>query len=87
MPATRRRVWDSAAIGTVSVQESADATRLQWRSVADQLRDKFPELGALMDDAENDVLAFMIFPRAHRTPIYSNNSLERPVGAMVLGRC
>ena len=47
------------------------------RSVADQLRGKFPKLGALMEEAENDVLAFMTFPRAHWTQIYSTNPLER----------
>lgn len=55
---TQRRMV-SAAIGTVFVQDTPDAARAQWRSVADQLRIKFPKLGALMDEAENDVLAFM----------------------------
>jgi len=73
---TQRRMV-SAAIGTVFVQDSADAARTQWRSVADQLRGKFPKLGILMDEAENDVLAFMTFPRAHWTQIYSTNPLER----------
>ena len=41
---TQRRMV-SAAIGTVFVQDSADAARAQWRSVADQLRGKFPKLG------------------------------------------
>jgi putative transposase len=45
--------------------------------VADRLRDKFPRLGSLMDDAEKDVLAFMTFPQAHWTQIYSTNPLER----------
>lgn len=73
---TQRRMV-SAAIGTVFVQDSADAARAQWRTVADQLRGKFAKLGALMDDAENDVLAFMSFPRAHWPQIYSTNPLER----------
>ena len=73
---TQRRMV-SAAIGTVFVQESAEAAREQWRSVADQLRGKFPRLGALMDEAEHDVLAFMGFPRAHWAQIYSTNPLER----------
>ena len=73
---TQRRMV-SAAIGTVFVQESAAAAQEQWRSVADQLRAKFPKLGALMDEAENDVLAFMTFPKAHWTQIYSTNPLER----------
>ena len=49
----------NAAIGAVFVQESADAARAQWRTVADQLRCKSPKLGTLMGDAENDVLVFM----------------------------
>lgn len=61
---TQRRVV-SAAIGTLFVQDSADAARSQCRTVADQPRSKFPKLGTLMDEAENDVLAFMTFPRAH----------------------
>ncbi len=73
---TQRRMV-SAAIGTVFVQETAEGARTQWRSVADQPRDKFPKLSALMDEAENDVLAFMTFPRAHWTQIYSTNPLER----------
>ena len=73
---TQRRMV-SAAIGTVFVQDSADAARDQWRTVADQLRGKFPKLGSLMDDAEHDVLAFMTFPKAHWTQIYSTNPLER----------
>lgn len=32
-------------------------------------RGKFPKLGILMGEAENDVLAFMTFPRAHWTQI------------------
>lgn len=49
---TQRRVF-SAATGTVFVQDSADAARTQWRSVADRLRGKFPEQGMLMDGAES----------------------------------
>ena len=67
----------SATIGTVFVQDTPEATPSQWRSVADQLREKFPKLASLMDEAENDVLAFMTFPRAHWAQIYSTNPLER----------
>jgi len=64
-------------INTIFVQESAEAVSAQWRSVADQLRPKFPKLADMMDAAENEVLAFMSFPRAHRTQIHSTNPLER----------
>jgi putative transposase len=66
-----------ALINTVFAQETQDAAIQQWRSVADQLRTKFPKLAALMDNAEHDVLAFMSFPKAHRTQIHSTNPLER----------
>jgi putative transposase len=73
---TQRRMV-SAAIGTVFVQDSPDAAKQQWRAVADQFREKMPKLATCMDDAENDVLAFMTFPRSHWPQIYSTNPLER----------
>ena len=51
--------------------------KAQWRKVADQLRPKTPKLAALMDEAEEDVLAYMAFPAAHRTKIHSTNPIER----------
>jgi putative transposase len=66
-----------ALINTVFAQETADAAHAQWGIVADQLRVKFPKLSAMLDDAENDVLAFMDFPKAHRRQIASTNPLER----------
>ena len=66
-----------ALINTVFAQETAEAAHEQWRIVADQLREKFPKLAALMDDGEDDVLAYMDFPKAHRKQIASTNPLER----------
>jgi putative transposase len=66
-----------AMINTVFAQESLDAAIAQWRIVADQLRDKFPRLAAMLDKSEADVLAYMSFPKAHRTQIHSTNPLER----------
>ena len=67
----------AAAIRQAFVQpDHASATRT-WRHVADQLRARWPKLGALMDDAEADVLAYMAFPMRHRTKLHSTNPLER----------
>lgn len=66
-----------ALINTIFAQETPEAASDQWRSVADQLRERFPKLAEMMDDAESDVLAFMSFPKAHRTQIHSTNPLER----------
>ncbi len=66
-----------ALINTVFAQESAEAAQDQWTIVADQLRKKFPKLAAMLDDARDDVLAFMHFPKPHRTQLASTNPLER----------
>jgi transposase-like protein len=70
----------SAFIGTAFAQPDADAAHKQWRQVADQLRPKVKKLAEFMDDAENDVLAYMDFPAAHRAKIHSNNPIERVNG-------
>ena len=83
----------AAFIATAFAQEDAEAARLQWRQVADQLRPKLPKLAALMDDAETDVLAYMSFPkslprrrpgitvRKSTAPIRSNGSTVKSSGA------
>ena len=45
--------------------------------VADSLRKRFPKLAALMDAAEQDVLAFMTLHEDHWSKIHSTNPLER----------
>jgi len=67
----------SAFIATAFAQDDADAARVQWRQVADQLRPKVRKLAELMDEAEADVLAYMSFPAAHRTKLHSTNPIER----------
>jgi transposase-like protein len=74
---TKQRPMVAAAIRTVFTQESQDAARNEWRAVADRLRERFPKLGALMDEAEDDVLAHLAFPKEHWPQLHSTNPLER----------
>ena len=67
----------AAFIATAFAQNDAEAARLQWRKIADQLRPTLPKLATSMDDSETDVLAYMAFPAAHRTKLHSVNPLER----------
>jgi len=76
---TQRRIV-SAWIGTAFAEADQASARKQWRAVADQLRSRAPKLAALMDGAEEDVLAYMAFPTAHRAKISSTNPLERVNG-------
>jgi transposase-like protein len=67
----------SAFIATAFAQDDAEAARLQWRKVADELRPSIAKLARLMNEAEPDVLAFMSFPTSHRTKLHSTNPIER----------
>ena len=67
----------AATIRTVFVQPDAESAREQWRRVADGFRPRFPQLAALLDDGEADVLAYLAFPAEHWRQIWSNNPLER----------
>jgi putative transposase len=66
-----------ALINTAFAQETPESAHAQWRVVSDQLREKFPKLSILLDEAEEDVLAFMSFPKAHCKQLASTNPLER----------
>jgi transposase-like protein len=76
----KQRQMVAAAIRTAFTQESQDAARKEWRAVVDRLRQRFPKLGQLMDEAEDDVLAHMSFPKDHWQQLHSTNPLERVNG-------
>jgi transposase-like protein len=66
-----------AFMSAAFAQDDAAQASAQWRKVADQLRPKLPKLAALLDEAEEDVLAYMTFPAAHRVKLHSTNPIER----------
>ena len=67
----------AAALRQAFLQADQQSARQTWRHVADQLRPRWPKLGTLMDESEDDVLAYMSFPAVHRTKLHSTNTLER----------
>jgi putative transposase len=66
-----------ATIRTVFAQPDSQSARQQWRRVSEGFRSRFPRLSELMDEAEEDVLAYAAFPQEHWQKIWSNNPLER----------
>jgi len=74
---TKQRQMVAAAIRTAFTQETQKAASTEWRAVAGRLRGRFPKLADLMDEAEDDVLAHMSFPKEHWTQLHSTNPLER----------
>jgi transposase-like protein len=67
----------AATIRTVFAQPDAVSAHEQWQRVIDSFRGKFDRTARLMEEAEEDVLAYLAFPRAHWNQIWSNNPLER----------
>ena len=55
----------------------ARAGTVSWRQVVDQVRAKLPKLATPMDEEEDDVLAYMTFPKEHRAKLHSTNPIER----------
>lgn len=70
----------AAVSGTIFAHEDKTAAKLQWRKVTDQMRSGLPKLAAFIDEAEEDVWAYMDFPSAHWVKLHSTNPIERPNG-------
>src|SRR4029079_18631271 len=67
----------AAVFRTIFAQPDPATVSTTWDQVRDQLADRFPKIGPLMDDAKAEVLAFSAFPRTHWTKVWSTNPLER----------
>jgi putative transposase len=75
--APKQRPAVVAMLKTIFAQDTAEAAREQWASVADALRERCPKLVELMDRSREEVLIYMSFPREHWGQIASTNPLER----------
>jgi putative transposase len=75
--APKQRPAVAAMLKTIFAQDTAEAAREQWASVADALRERCPKLVELMDRSREEVLVYMSFPREHWGQIASTNPLER----------
>ena len=73
----KQRGMVAAAIRTAFAQETEKEARAEWAAVADRLRERFRGVATLMDEARDDVLAYMSFHKSHWSQIRSTNPLER----------
>ena len=76
----RERRFDTrldTLVRQVFVQPDATSAHRTWRRVADPIRSQSPKAAALMDEAEEDVLASFGFPAPHRVKLHSTHTLER----------
>jgi transposase-like protein len=66
----------AAVFRTIFAQPDPDTVATTWNHVRDQLAERFPKIGPLMDEANVEVLAFSALPRAHWTKVWSTNPLS-----------
>src|SRR6266540_906850 len=67
----------AAVVRTIFSSPDHASAMTQLHEVASMLEGKFPQAAALLEDAAEDVLAHMHFPREHRRRLHSTNPLER----------
>jgi len=68
----------AALVRTIFAQPDAASARSQLTKVAEGLRPRFPRAAALLEDVEEDVLAYMAFPQEHWRQLHSTNPLATP---------
>lgn len=67
----------AATVRTVFEQPDLATARQQLHQVAKTLQERFPKVVSILEEAEDDILAHLAFPAAHRRQIASTNPLER----------
>lgn len=73
----QHRPMVSAMIKTIFVQTEISQAREKLHDVARALEKQFPKVTELLEEAEDDLLAYMHFPIQHWAKLYSTNMLER----------
>jgi len=67
----------AAWVRTIFAQPDLKAAQAQLSRVRDELAERWPKAATLLEDAAEDILAFMHFPEEHWKRLASNNLLER----------
>jgi transposase-like protein len=67
----------AAVLRTVFAQANRDLAGKQLEEAVRFMRSRWPKAADVVAAAEDDVLAYMAFPKEHWTRIYSTNPLER----------
>ena len=67
----------AALVRTIFAQPDKRAAHEQLAHVVGSLRERFPKAAELLEEAEEDILAYMAFPSEHWRQLHSTNPLER----------
>ena len=66
-----------AIIRSIFTAADGDQARERLRDAVAQLERRLPKIAAMLEEAEDDVLAFYAFPAEHWPKLRSTNPLER----------
>jgi len=66
-----------ALVRTIFARATQADARQPRQAVSEQLHSRFPAAATLLDDAAEDILAYMAFPTEHWRQLHSTNPLER----------
>jgi len=67
----------NAVISTIFAQTSPETVKETYHQVTASLEGTFPQVAAMLNDAEADLTAFTAFPIEHWRKTWSNNPIER----------
>ena len=67
----------SSIIRTIFAQPTQEMAKQQLAGVVSQLKGRFPKAMDILEQSQEDVLAYMAFPKEHWRQICSTNPLER----------
>jgi len=67
----------ASVIRSVFSQTDRESVEAQYNKIIDSLAKPFPQVAAMLEEAQEEVLAFRHFPQGHWKQIWSNNPLER----------
>ena len=67
----------AAFVRTIFYQPDHATARAHLKQVAGMLRPRFPDAADLLEDAAEDVLAHLHFPKEHRRRLHPTNTVER----------
>jgi len=68
----------TAALRTAFDQDTLAESKDHWAKLIEAFQPRHTKLAELMLRAEDDVLSYKTFPKAHWRQIHSTNPLERP---------
>jgi putative transposase len=72
----------AAVVRTIFAQPDHQSALAQLHRVAEGLRPRIPRAAELLEEAAEDILAYLHFPEEHRRRLHSTNTLERLQGEL-----